>query len=166
MKMQEVGMSQVLCMSLANNFQEAAKLVAETTGHFKPEHWTKGIDSFQVPWKIVYHIIDCLDYYFRELPDEPYQWGHRFHGGWWELSADRLPSQDALLGYLGEIEQRISQHFSVLGDEDLATPYDTEKEQGETRLGHYVYALRHTMHHHGALSLLSLTYGNQQGTWE
>jgi hypothetical protein len=70
------------------------------------------------------------------------------------------------LGYLGEIEQRISQHFSTLGDEDLTTPYDAEKEHGDTRLGHYVYALRHTMHHHGALSLLSLTYGNQQGTWE
>lgn len=159
-------MSQILCRSLAENFQEAAKLVAETAGQFKPEQWTQGIDSFQVPWKIVYHILDCLDYYFRDPRGEPYRWGHRFQGGWWELPADRSPSQAALLRYLGEIEARIAQHFAALDDEDLASPYDAEREHGDSRLGHYVYALRHTMHHHGALSLLSLTFGNRPGTWD
>jgi hypothetical protein len=159
-------MSRVLCDSLFRNFQRAVKLVAESIGQFEQDQWTRGIDSFQVPCKIAYHIIDCLDYYFREQPDKPYQWGYRFHGGWWELSDEKQPTPDALLQYLGDIEQRISQHFSALHDEDLATPYDEEKEHGDTRLGHYVYALRHTMHHHGALSLLSLTYGNQHGTWE
>jgi len=159
-------MSQVLSTSLANNFQEATKLVTETIHQFKPEQWTKGIDAFQVPWRIAYHIIECLDYYFREQPTEPFEWGHRFQGGWWELSADRLPSPDDLLRYLEEIEHRISRHFSALDDSQLTSPYDKEKEHGQTRLEHYVYALRHTMHHHGALSLLSLSYGNPQGTWE
>ena len=159
-------MSQVLCNSLLGNFQAAVKLVAESIREFEQDQWTRGIDPFQVPCKIAYHIIDCLDHYFWEQPDEPYQWGYRFDGGWWELSDEEQPTQDALLEYLGEIEHRISQHLSVLHDEDLATPHDEENEEGDTRLGHYVYALRHTMHHHGALSLLSLTYGNQHGTWE
>jgi uncharacterized damage-inducible protein DinB len=167
MKMSGVGMFQkALCMSLADNFQESVKLVAETIRQFKPEQWTKGIDTFQVPWKIAYHIVECLDYYFREKPTEPFQWGHRFQGGWWELSDKSVPSQDALLEYLEEIEHRIYQYFLSQDDSQLATPFDKEKEHGETRLGHYAYALRHTMHHHGALSLLSLTYGNPQGTWE
>lgn len=159
-------MSQILCAGLNDNFQEAGKLVAETIRQFTSEQWTKGIDAFQVPWKIAYHIIDCLDYYFREQPDKPFQWGYRFQGGWWEIPADKVPSQDALLEYLEEIDHRISRHFLMLDDNQLTMPYDKDKEHGETRLGHYVYAIRHTMHHHGALSLLSLTFGNPQGTWE
>jgi hypothetical protein len=159
-------MSQVLSTSVADNFQEAVKLVAETIRQFKPAQWTKGIDAFQVPWKIAYHLIECLDYYFREPSTEPFEWGHRFQGGWWELSADKLPSPDDLLEYLEEVEHRISHHFLALDDSQLTLPYDPEQEHGQTRLAHYIYALRHTMHHHGALSLLSLSQGNPPGTWE
>jgi hypothetical protein len=158
-------MSHALCQSLAGNMSASIKLVAETVGQFKPHQWMEGIDAFQVPWKIAYHIIECLDYYFRDPTGEPFEWGYRFGGGWWELPADRAPSPDALLGYLAEIEGRIAHHFAVLDDSELTTPYDAEKEHGETRLGHYVYALRHTMHHHGALSLLSLMAGNPEGSW-
>jgi len=139
---------------------------AESISQFKPNQWTRGIDNFQVPCKIAYHMIECLDYYFREKPDEPFPWGYRFNGGWWELPDDKQPAPDALLHYLEEIEQRISRHFSLIHDADLTTPFDQEKEHGDTRLEHYCYALRHTMHHHGALSLLSLVYENQPGIWE
>jgi hypothetical protein len=69
------------------------------------------------------------------------------------------------VGYLDEVERRITRHFSRLVDSQLATPYDEEREHGATRLGHYAYALRHTMHHHGALSLLSLMAGNPEAGW-
>ena len=159
-------MSQLLCKSLDSNFQEAIKLTVETIWQFSPEQWTKGIDNFQIPWKISYHLIECLDYYFREQSVEPFHWGHRFQGGWWELPSDRIPSQNDLLNYLEEIKKRISVHFSRLDDSEFTIPFDKEREHGDTRLGHYLYALRHTMHHHGALSLLSLSYGNSPGTWE
>jgi hypothetical protein len=70
------------------------------------------------------------------------------------------------LGYLDEIEARIVKHLATLDDADLATPYDEKREHAQTRLGHYVYALRHTMHHHGALTLLSIHHGNVGGSWE
>ena len=159
-------MSRALCNSLDENFQAATKLVAETIGQFSPNQWTRGIDTFQVPCKIAYHIVECLDYYFREEPDKTFQWGYRFQGGWWELADENQPTPQALLEYLSEVECHVRHHFSGLQDDDLAIPFDKEKEHGETRLGHYVYALRHTMHHHGALSFISLSFGNKHGTWD
>ena len=158
-------MSNLLCASMLDNYQKTIMLVAETISQFDQEQWGKGIDFFQIPSKIAYHIIDCLDFYFREIPNDEYKWGHRFGGGWWELADEQQPTQEALLEYLKEVEERIAYHLTSLIDIDLATPYDEEKRHGETRLGYYVYALRHTMHHHGALSLLSLYYGNENGTW-
>ncbi|MEJ2733832.1 MAG: DinB family protein [Anaerolineae bacterium] len=158
-------MPRVLCDSLLDNYQKAIGLVAETIGQFDQDQWQKGISFFQVPAKIAYHIVDCLDYYFREDPAQAYKWGYRFGGGWWELPDEGQPSQEALLAYLQDVEARIVQHLSSLDDANLVTPYDAQQEHGETRLGHYIYGLRHTMHHHGALSLFSLQYGNEEGSW-
>ena len=37
---------------------------------------------------------------------------------------------------------------------------------GATLLGHYVYALRHTMHHHGELAALAVHHTGDGGSWE
>jgi hypothetical protein len=155
-------MSRALCDSLLDNWQKALGLVAATVGQFGPDQWLQGLGSFQVPAKIAYHIAHTLDYYFREEPDGDYVWGHRFAGGWWALSDEEQPAPEAVLTYLRELEGRIERHFGELSDGDLSQPFDRAREHGETRLGHYVYALRHTMHHHGALSLLSLQAGNEE----
>ena len=77
---------------------------------------------------------------------------------------DQLPAPQDLVQYLVEIEERVQRTFlKKLRDADLKEPFDKEKEHGETRLGHFVYALRRTMHHHGALSLLSLQFANPEG---
>jgi hypothetical protein len=34
------------------------------------------------------------------------------------------------------------------------------------KIGHYIYALRHTMHHQGELAVLSIYHGNEGGSWE
>lgn len=158
-------MSHVLCNSLLNNYRTAITQVVEVTQQFDREEWLKGINFFQVPVKIAQHIVETLDYYFRENTEKEFKWGHRFGGGWWELSDEAQPSQETILEHLKEIAERIERHFAQLDDSDLVTPYDTEKQLGETRLGHYIYALRHTMHHHGAFSLLALYYGHPDGTW-
>jgi hypothetical protein len=159
-------MARLLCDSLLENYRAALGLVAEAVGHFEGEvDWLEGVDEFQVPAKIAYHIADTLDYYFREAPEGAYRWGHRFGGGWWALDDEQLPSPAQVLDYLAEVQARIEGHLAALEDGDLASPFDAERQHGQTRLSHYVYALRHTMHHHGALSLLSLSCGHEPGHW-
>ena len=140
-------------------------MLRTTIGKFTVEQWTSGISRFQAPAQVAYHVIECLDAYFREDPDAPYTWGYRFGAPFWELADDAQPNQEDLLSYLQDIEERIVRELSSLSDEELAAPHDAEKRHAETRLGHYIYALRHTMHHHGALTLLSIYHGNEGGSW-
>jgi hypothetical protein len=48
----------------------------------------------------------------------------------------------------------------------LSQPFPIADGSGATWLGHYVYALRHTMHHEGELAAISVRMGNAGGVWE
>jgi len=109
------------------------------------------------------HIVDCLDFYFREDTQAEYHWGHRFSGGWWELADEKLPIPAALLAYSAEIEARVTAHLSALDDAALSQP--SPDDDAATLLGHYIYALRHTLHRHGELAALSIYHGNPGGSW-
>jgi hypothetical protein len=158
-------MSAVLTEDLLDQFERAIAMLRATIAKFNAKQWTSGISWFQAPAKVAYHVVECLDAYFCEDPDVEYTWGHRFGAPFWELADDAQPSQEALLEYLKDLETRIERELSSLADEDLTAPHDAERRHAETRLGHYIYALRHTMHHHGALTLLSVYHGNEGGSW-
>ncbi len=132
---------------------------------FDDKQWVTGISVFQVPVKQAMHIVDCLDYYSSGKTGDQYKWGHKFGGRWWELSGDQLPTKAALLAYTQEIEERIISELTSLNDEDLSSPFEID-QSGKTLLGHYVYALRHTVHHHGQLTVLLVHHGNEGGSWK
>jgi hypothetical protein len=158
-------MSTVVTEDLLDQYRRAISMLRATIGRFSVEQWTSGISQFQVPAKVAYHVVECLDAYFRKDPNADHAWGYRFGAPFWELSNEQQPSREALLEYLQDIEVRIERELSSLTDTDLAQPHDADKRHAETRLGHYVYALRHTMHHHGALTLLSVYHSNEGGSW-
>jgi len=158
-------MSTLLTQDLLDQYQRAIAMLGDTIEKFDRQQWTQGLSAFQVPAKVAYHTLECLDAYFREDPDADYLWGHRFGAPYWELADDEQPSQEALTEYLGEIQARIQDELSALTDDQLAAPHDAQRRHAQTRLGHYVYALRHTMHHHGALTLLSIHHSNPGGRW-
>lgn len=155
-------MPEPLCTAILANLEATCNLLQETIAQFDVDSWTKsGIDRFQVPVMIANHTVECLDYYFRADTSSPWDWGWPFRGKW-ELADRQLPSPAQVLGYLEETRGRIRAHFSALMDADLAAPYD----RADTRLERYIYAIRHTMQHHGALSLLALQMGKPAGHWE
>jgi uncharacterized damage-inducible protein DinB len=158
-------MSTILTEDLLDQYRRSISVLRVTIARFSAEQWTSGISWFQSPAKVAYHVVECLDAYFREDPDAPYTWGHRFGAPFWELADDEQPSQEDLLSYLQDLEDRIVRELSSFADTGLTTPHDKERRHAKTRLGHYVYALRHTMHHHGALTLLSIYHGNEGGSW-
>jgi hypothetical protein len=139
-------------------------MLESTIEEFDDQQWITGFSILQVPVKLAIHILDTLDYYFCGKPSDQYTWGHRFGGGWWELKDDQLPSKTAVLDYAREIAQRIFSELRAKQDSDLFHPFEID-DSGATLLGHYVYALRHTMHHQGQLSCLSIQQGNEGGDW-
>jgi hypothetical protein len=112
------------------------------------------------------HIVDALDYYSCGRSGDQYHWGHHFGGGWWDLEPEQLPSKAAVIEYAREIEARIAGQLAELEDADLGQTFAIDDGSGKTVLGHHIYALRHTMHHHGQLAALAVYHTQDGGSWE
>ncbi len=159
-------MGKVLTRDLLNQYERAIAMVRFTIEEFDDEQWLSGISWFQTPARLGYHVIEALDFYFSGKRDgTEFQYGHRFGGPWWELKDEELPGQDAVLEYLSEMETKIAETFESLADEDLLAPFTLYDWSGKTVMGHHVYALRHTMHHQGALTVLATHHGHENKNW-
>jgi len=132
---------------------------------FDEVQWKTGLDFFLTPVNIAMHIFDCLDYYFCDKKPEDYPWGYHFGGGWWELPSEKLPSQAVVLAYGRELEERVNKQLEALNDDDLIKSWTIDPTAG-TFIGHFIYALKHTLHHHGELAALAVFHGKEGGSWE
>ncbi len=159
-------MSTIIVKDLIVQFEHTFRIIYEEIERFSNDEWVTGISFFQVPVKQAMHLLDCLDFYFGEKEPGEYQWGYRFGGGWWELPDAKMPDKTAVLAYAHELESKILRHLSSLDDDDLSKPCPFVFEWVNTRIGFYIYALKHTLHHHGQLSVLSVNYGHEGGSWE
>ena len=139
-------------------YQHTFRILYEEIGRFTETDWTIGISPFQTPVSQVMHLLECLDYYSWADIHTPYPWGHRFTGG--------RPDQAAALAYARELETRIIGQLTPLNDADLLMSRQTADDWRQTVLGHHVYALKHTLHHHGQLAALSVYHGHEGGSWE
>ena len=159
-------MSTVITDDLLDQFQKAISMVRFTIEEFDDEQWLSGISWFQTPARVGYHVVESLDFYFSGKRDgREFEYGYRFGEPWWEASDEQLPKKAALIEYLDEIKESIEETFKSLADEKLEAPFELYDWSGKTRLGHYVYALRHTMHHHGALTVLATRHGHENESW-
>lgn len=159
-------MNRTMTDDLLEQFQKAISMVRSIMEEFTEEQWLSGISWFQTPARVGYHLVESLDFYFSGKRDgEEFAYGYRFDGPWWKMKEEQLPKKEALLEYLDEVQKRIEEAFSSLDDRDLSAPFELYDWSGKTRLGHYVYALRHTMHHQGALTVLATHHGHDKDTW-
>lgn len=160
-------MGKTMTDDLLNQFHRAISMVRFTIEQFDDDQWISGISWFQTPARVGYHLVESLDAYFSSDGDgKEFAYGSRFSGTWWEMSEEQLPKKAELLLYLEEIEGRIEDVFASTYDENLSDPFELYDWSGKTQLGHLVYALRHTMHHQGALTILSTHHGHEGESWE
>jgi GNAT superfamily N-acetyltransferase len=158
----EISMANPLCNDIAIQFEKMTKTIKKTIYAFSSEQWLEGISDFEVPAKVAYHIVDCLDNYFHDHQGSKYEWGHKFGSAWRERSDATQPSQEAVAQYLTEIASQIGNLFKNMNDDDLSALYRDDV----TNLGHYIYAIRHTMHHQGALTALAVYHKCDPDVWE
>jgi hypothetical protein len=158
-------MTQIAVNAVHQAFKDTIGLLRDSIRNFGEAAWCKGPTFFQVPAKVAYHDVECLDYYFKAKSRDEWSWGYRFGKPWWELSNEEQPSQEALIAYLDELEDRIGAHLNGVQDEMLGEVYDPQEETFRTRIGQYLYALRHTTHHLGSLASLAASGGTKPGEW-
>ena len=66
------------------------------------------------------------------------------------------------MAFLEEVDGLVRKYLSGLSDADLGAVFSGD----ETIMENLVYAIRHTMHHQGALNLLSIHHGIDADLWE
>jgi hypothetical protein len=164
------AMTNLAVQDLIAQYQHTFRILIEEIERFTPDDWRKGISAFQSPVVQAMHLLDCLDFYSVEddPASQPYHWGHRFGGGWWALPAEYLPDQATVLAYARELQARILAQLAILSDQDLLCVRNVPDAPADQRtvLGHHVYALKHTLHHHGQLAALSVLHGHAGGSWD
>ena len=159
-------MPKILINDLLEQYKHTFRIICEEIERFNDQEWVDGFSFFQVPVKQSMHLLDCLDFYFRRDEVDNYKWGYRFGGGWWELGEDQLPGKAKVLAYGRELETFILGKLGSFDDVALSEPSPIQFEWAQTRLGLYVYALKHTLHHHGQLAAMSVYHGHEGGSWE
>lgn len=145
--------------------KRAIGMLQFTIQEFDEEEWLSGISWFYTPARVATHTALSLEGYFFNRADGSFTPALALEDAWWKLKENQLPKQTALLAYLADIELRIEELFSARVDADLHQPFDLVDYSGKTLMGHYAYALRHTMHHQGALSVLATHHGHEAECW-
>jgi uncharacterized damage-inducible protein DinB len=160
-------MSTTLTHDLHDQLSRAIDMLRFTMRLFSPEEYITGLDFFDTPARLAWHTIESLDLYFTDgEASAGVDYGYRFGGTpHWKLPDEAMPAQGPMLEYLDEVEARIQADFSALRDEDLSTPFERYDWSGKTLLGHYVYAIRHTMEHHGQLCVIATHFGHTEESW-
>ena len=159
-------MTNTAVRDLIGQYRHTFRILVEEISRFSESDWRQGISPFQTPVVQAMHIFDCLDFYSHEDGGQPYRWGHRFGGGWWDLPVERLPDKAVLIDYACEIEARIVKQLALLNDDDLLELRAQAEDDQLTVIGHHVYALKHTLHHQGQLAALSILHGHAGGSWD
>ena len=151
--------------ALKQSWMRTFGVIGDTIRGFTPETWTKGFTEFQMPAKVAYHTVECIDFYFKPK-GKKFAWGSRFGKNYWEMSEDELPTQEDLLTWMTELETRVMDHLGAVTDEELGENYDPAFPNPNTAVEWYLYALRHTVHHHGSLVALADILGTPSGDWD
>jgi hypothetical protein len=107
-------------------------------------------DPFFVPARLSFHVIQAVDYYASRSPE--FDW-ERFGFDWEEVDSALLPEQSSVLDYLDEVKGKVSQEIQRLGTTGLLETDDSFGPSFGNTLERLLYALRHSHHHVGQLSL-------------
>jgi len=110
------------------------------------EHWRTGDIEHLIPARIVYHVLDCADFYSNPTP-KGYVWGHRFNFDWGKASPKQLPTKDQIRAYLEEMITKVDRWLQGFTDEDFLSPEKAFAWTGKTIMGRALYLLVHCRQH-------------------
>ena len=149
--------------ALANQFQRAWEMLRGVVRRVPEDRWHADDDRKLTPARWALHTVETVDSYMGTSMDG-YPWGKRFCD-WEGGEAEELPTRDELLAYADEVAGKLDERLRGLTEEAAAaeSPFHWT---GASLLGHWLYVLRHTMHHTGELNMLLRVWGqDEEGEW-
>ena len=158
-----MSQSRILTDDIRNQYDITIGMLEDVIKSFPAEAWRRGEDD-QQPAAIALHAVQALEFFFSDA-DNAEKWDYPFGKPAWEIDGGGLPTRDQLLTHMQGVKGGIKRFFAMTSDADLATPFTRYDWSGTTVGGHFVYALRHTMLHHGQLTMLRHQAGVKADTW-
>lgn len=147
---------------IVDQFDRTWKMMRETITGFTDSSWVNTGVDYLVPARIAYHTLETIEYYIGDKSSKEFPWRAKFAGDWETMDKDRLPTQDQVLRYMEDIGSGL---VKWLDASDFSEKNDTFGGTGKTRLGHVLYILRHTLHHHGEMNYILFQSGHKKVNW-
>ena len=148
--------------AIQDHYQRALRMFRETIMAFPEDEWRKGDIDYSRPAGVAYHVVEGMDFYTGELTPDKFPWGGRFDVDWEETNSERLPSQDQVITYLNEVEEKLEEWFRKT---DLLAKETKFPWTGDTGLGRAIYNLRNIQHHVSEMSLELTRRGYKSPEW-
>ncbi len=137
--------------SLVNAFKRNWDMYQDAVNNIPNDHWRAGDIEHLIPARIVYHVLDCADFYSNPTP-KGYVWGHRFNFDWGKASPKQLPTKDQIRAYLEEMITKVDRWLQGFTDADFLSPEKAFAWTGKTIMGRALYLLVHCRQHIGEIN--------------
>jgi len=149
---------------LLSQFSSSWKMLRQAISNCPDEYWY-GTDKDWNFSRTVYHIIETQEFYLRNTPDGM-EWGKLLGDvDNKDLPAESVyPAKGMLVGYLDDIEKKISQYLKNIEFEDLLTK-DGFKWFSSV-FEKLLYLLRHNAHHLGELGRMLREWDCERMKWQ
>ncbi len=148
--------------ALADQFMRALAMFRGAVKAFPADEWRKGDTPYQRPAGLALHLVESMHGYCALKPGEAGS-RDRFDMDWEEKDSSKLPSQEELLSYLDEVEEKLA---GFLADADLTAAEELFRWTGSTLLSRAAYTLRHTQHHLAEMCLELHRRGHPAPQWQ
>ena len=149
--------------SVSDQFGRTLRMLREAILAFPPDEWRKGDIDYLRPAGVAYHAIETIDFYTGEQSVDGFPWGGRFDVDWEDSRSERLPSQDELIEYLDETEDKLG---GWLKETDLSSEEKLFPWTGAAKLGRAIYTLRNTQHHLSEMCIELTRRGHTAPEWQ
>jgi uncharacterized damage-inducible protein DinB len=152
--------------TLVETFNRNWDMYHEAVKKIPDEHWRTGEISYLTPARIIYHVLECVDFYSNPT-SEGYNWGHRFNIDWEEdVLSEKLPTKEQTKEYLEEMIEKLNDWLQELSDSDLLSPEKAFPWTGKTTLGRALYILVHSRQHLGEINAELRRRGLSRVEWQ
>jgi uncharacterized damage-inducible protein DinB len=144
-------MSVSITEDLKRQFDSSWRMLREGIAACPETEWrTENGDVFFVPARLAFHVIQTVDFYASACGQFDWQ---RFGFNWENARDSALPEKTTVLDYLDEVDIKSAQFIDKLGVDGLTATDEAFGPHHACPMERLIYALRHSHHHIGQLSL-------------
>ncbi len=150
-----------LADALADQYMRLFSMLRVAIENCPEAQWSQGETLYRRPATLALHIIQSISYFSAreagdQLEDELMQ------ANWRERDSQKLPSQNDLLQFVDEVEQRTA---NFIAKADLTAPEELFPWTGSSVLSRCLFALRHAQHHLADLIAETLRHRPSRAEW-